>query len=919
MRGRLLETPFVGRDQELALLDRCLAEARRGEPRLVVLDGEAGIGKSTLLSHFIRSMPNAAVLRATGDEAESLLPLGVVTQLVAGAEPTPGKQDALLRRTLDDDADPVAIGNELVGIFDALSRRSQVVVVAVDDLHLADHPSATVLRVAMRRARRIPLLALFACRPGQTVRLGEDWARFVSGDHRVTRLRLTGLARHEVVSLAEALGAGRLSPWAAARLLEHTGGNPLHCCALLEELEPEAWRRPGRLPAPRALASLVLARLGKLSAETQDFVSTAAVLGRRCRLDVAAVICASSNPVASLQEAVESGLLTETQEGPVAEISFTHALIQRAVYDDLGPVRRREIHRLAVPLVDRLDALSHRVSAAYGPDEVLAGDLESAARSAQSQGRLAKAATWCAQAAAASAAPPARHGRALAALELLVDAGLVAEADALLATFGDLPPSGRLSGLKGELDLLAGRVAIAKQRLHEAWVTSARGAEPRPDARAALSLAATCMLEGLVSEAIEWGERAAAAAGADPALRGQALARSAVILVMAGRVPDGLARLGFMPSMPSEVPLRETELLVWRGIASVLTDDLDAAIADLSTAAARLQALGNSRSLGQCLRWLAAAEYRRGDWDDSAFHAEMAVTLAQDAARPSDLVFAHAEAARVPAGRGDWAEATAHVEAARDAAVGFAATMASAAAASIAADLAWARGRPQEVVDSVSSMRAFGNLAEPGYRTLVDARLVEIDALATLGELECARDALREVEEALGGHTRASDVVTIARLRGKLAEASGDAPGAERAFRQAWSTAPRLKSPFELARLELDDGCRLRHSGRRAEAVERLQGARAKLEGLRASPYLELCDRELAACGLDARAKVLPSSLGLTRSEMAVAGLVARGRSNREVAAELFLSVKTVEFHLRHVFSKLDIRGRRELAELIRT
>jgi DNA-binding CsgD family transcriptional regulator len=101
--------------------------------------------------------------------------------------------------------------------------------------------------------------------------------------------------------------------------------------------------------------------------------------------------------------------------------------------------------------------------------------------------------------------------------------------------------------------------------------------------------------------------------------------------------------------------------------------------------------------------------------------------------------------------------------------------------------------------------------------------------------------------------------------------------------------------------------------------VARLQAARERLEALRASPYLELCDRELASCGFDAHAEVLPTTLGLTRSEMAVAGLVAEGRSNREVAAELFLSVKTVEFHLRHVFSKLDIRGRRELTELMNT
>jgi ATP/maltotriose-dependent transcriptional regulator MalT len=297
----------------------------------------------------------------------------------------------------------------------------------------------------------------------------------------------------------------------------------------------------------------------------------------------------------------------------------------------------------------------------------------------------------------------------------------------------------------------------------------------------------------------------------------------------------------------------------------------------------------------------------------------MAVTLAQDAARASDLAFAHAEAARVPIARGDWADATAHVEASHAAAVGFGVTMALATASSIGAHLAWARDSPRDVVDFVSAVRAVSNIAVPGCRSLVDARLLEIDALRSLGEFERAADALRELEEALGGNALASDVVTIARLRGNLAETSGDVAGAEAAFREAWRSASRLRMPFELARLELDDGCRLRRAGRRAEAVARLQSARERLEALRALPSLEFCDRELASCGFDARAEVLPSTLGLTRSEMAVAGLVAKGRSNREVAAELFLSIKTVEFHLRHVFSKLDIRGRRELAELMNT
>ena len=357
------------------MLELCLAEAHGAETRVVVLDGEPGIGKSTLLSRFIASVPDAAVLRATGDEAESLVSYGVVEQLLAHLEDDSRARRRALRNVVGDHDDPAASGNNLVDTFQRARRGREVVIVAIDDLHWTDRPSAIALRLALRRARQIPLLALFALRSEQSLRLGEDWARFVSGDHRVVRLRIGGLGRRDVVALADALGAGQLTPWAASRLLEHTGGNPLHCCALLEELDPDVWTRPGRLPAPRALAGLVLARLGKLSTNTQRLVSGAAVLGRRCLLDTAAAVAGLTDPLSALQEAVEAGLLAEIVEGPAAEISFAHALIQRAVYDDLGPARRREIHSSAVVLVAPLDALSHRVAAAYGPDDALAATL----------------------------------------------------------------------------------------------------------------------------------------------------------------------------------------------------------------------------------------------------------------------------------------------------------------------------------------------------------------------------------------------------------------------------------------------------------------------------------------------------------------------------------------------------------------
>jgi AAA ATPase domain len=771
------------------MLELCLAEAHAAEPRVVVVDGEPGIGKSTLLSRFIASVPGAAVLRATGDEAESLESYGVVEQLLAHSEDDLRVGRRARHNVGEHHDDPVTRGKDLVDAFKRARRGSEVVVVAIDDLHWTDRPSAVALRLALRRARQIPLLALFALRSEQSLRLGEDWARFVSGDHRVVRLRIGGLGRRDVVALADALGAGRLTPWAATRLLEHTGGNPLHCSALLEELGPEVWTRPGRLPAPRALAALVLARLGKLSSDTQRLVSGAAALGHRCRLDTAAAIAGLSDPLAALQEAVKAGLLAETVEGPAAEISFAHALIQRAVYDDLGPARRREIHRSAVPLVAPLEALSHRVAAAYGHDDALAGDLEAAALTARAQGHLDEAASWWSHAAAASARPRERSRRALEALELLVRSGNVAEAEALLATSSELPRGSRLDGLAGELDLLAGRFAGGKQRLQAAWIAHNGEPEPLLAAHVALLLAHGSMLESCLDEAVGWAERAAAAARSDPPLEREATAFVGVILVMAGHEAAGSRRLASAVPVAGDVAMGESELLLWRGVASFLTDDLRGATADLSAAAGRLQACGNSRSLTHCLCWLAACEYLRGDWDDCALHAELAVKLAQDAARTWDLCFAHAQAARVAAGRGDWAAASGHVDASREAAATLGVQVASTVSASAAACLSWARGRFEAVLESAASLRALGPCALLGRRSSIEWRGLEIDALISLGRLERASEALTELEWTGFARERPFDRVTVARLRGKLAGAKGDAANAEMAFRQAWRAA----------------------------------------------------------------------------------------------------------------------------------
>jgi DNA-binding CsgD family transcriptional regulator len=194
---------------------------------------------------------------------------------------------------------------------------------------------------------------------------------------------------------------------------------------------------------------------------------------------------------------------------------------------------------------------------------------------------------------------------------------------------------------------------------------------------------------------------------------------------------------------------------------------------------------------------------------------------------------------------------------------------------------------------------------------------MEIEALIGLSRLGQAEKALAEMEADLSPAGPPSAMVTAARLRGDLATAAGHHAAAADALETAWCRAQDLRVPLALAQLEISDGRRLRAAGQLRAAIARLRAARKRLITLGARPYLQACDRELTAAGAPAGAAPAPALPGLTPAEQAVARLVAAGRSNRQTATELYISVKTVEFHLRHIFDKLGIRSRKDLISRI--
>ncbi|HUC14950.1 MAG TPA: AAA family ATPase [Acidimicrobiales bacterium] len=890
---------FVGRQSELSVLDERLAAARTGDPQVVYLEGEAGAGKSTLLSRFLGSLSGPVVLEVGGDEAETSLTYGVVDQLLPGRSTEPG-------------ADPMAVGARLLDLFDQLQGGGQVVVLVIDDLHWADRPSLRAVLFALRRLRADKVLAVVATRPGGLADPG--WARFVAGDSRVTHVPLGGLSSGDLTDLASALGLGALSPRAASRLATHTQGNALYCRALLDEIGLVGLSAgDGGLPAPRKLSALILARVAALPPTTQALLAAASVLGQHAPASLIVSVAQLPNARHDMDAAVGAGLLREDLGR--SELSFTHPLYRAAIYDDLSPAVRRGLHARAAAVVVGGQRLAQQVAAAVGPDEQLAGELESAALVDADLGDLV-AAAWAFERSAYLSPDAGQRERRLldAAGVQLIAADNAGAARTLAACRGS---SARRDALSGLLGVYTGSLD-AGNRLLAAWESHDPGTEPEIGARAATTLANWMVISGRSDEALVWADRAVEGTLPGSALHTRARVAQAFALSAAGRSADGLAALDLLPASENEVQAAATDAVIMRGMLKLHVDDLAGAIADLGVAAARLRNGLPASYPGMCLSDLSDAHFRRGDWDAAVTYAQLATSLAMDTDRPVDLARAHARAAQVLAFRGQWAAADAHAGAARAAAQRFPRMLTIAAAAMAATSLAFARADWAGVIKAAEPAREAGPPIAGGLPGMLNWRAFEADALVGLGRLGDAQRALDEFGSAVSHSGPGSAELALTRCRGNLAAAMGDESGAGRAFSQARSITTMAPMPFEVALLNLDDGRRLHGFGRGPQAVARLEEAHEAFSHLGADPFVQACATELATLDVTATAQGPAAVLGLSRAELAVARLVATGLTNREVASQLYVSVKTVEYHLRNSYMKLDITSRRALTALLR-
>jgi DNA-binding CsgD family transcriptional regulator len=902
----LAEPGFVGRQEELAAIATAAAAAVESRPSVVWISGEAGSGKTHLLRKALRDLPPGfRVLRAEADELAHDVAFDIVGQLgvrqVAAAFPA---------------------GLALLEQWGRLQTDGPVAV-AVEDLHWADPESRAALLVAARRLGQDRLLMLV------TSRLGSDradgWARLRRDQERCVELPLAPLSVTEVSEMARQ-GGRSLSTEAAERLFRHTTGHPLYVKTLLMELSPEQLARPDRpLPAPRSLASATVARLLELPDNARDLAATLAVINQRTSLLVAARVGSISDP----WPALDSLLLTEFVDSEETDrqrgLALAHPLYRAAIYTDLAPSRRQQLHRAAAEVLGGRVALAHRVAAADAVDDALAAELEAAALEELFGGRFNAAGGYLLSAAQMTSPSLQAHGRLLMGARFLLAGGQTAQVETLRASLEACPASPARSLVLGVLACDQGDSVTAERRLREAaglagpQATSGGYRATSDTAADALAqLALVYITQARPREAIAAAAAALAykplaykplAAGAERA----ASTVEALGQAMLGGPDAGLARFASrLPAHAGEVGAADVDLLIVRGALHYFAGHLTQGIADLraATGLARRQA---ALQLPSAHLHLAQMLFDTGEWDESLVQGRVALSLLSDERRTWVEAQAHAILSSVLAGRGQWEQAEEQLSQAEGAAAALDNSEARSAIVMGRAALARARDEPGKVVEVLTWL--VDDLAQHRQQTkigTIDWYPWLIGALIDTGDLRTAGGHLAQLR--LYAADRGLDFTCrIVGLEARLHVAEGRLERAEAAFRHAVELLRPDDPMLDRALLHHAFG-RFLHSRRdRRQAMDELRRAHDLLTFAAATPFALRVEHDLDLRGHAGVATSESSPFDLTDREADVAALVAKGLTNRESAAQLYVSIKTVEYHLGNVFTKLGISSRREL------
>jgi DNA-binding CsgD family transcriptional regulator len=898
---------LLGRRSECNELERLLADALAGQSRVMVLRGEAGVGKSALLDYLSRRVTSWHVAGAVGIESEMELAFSGLHQLCAPMMdqvdrlPVP-QRDALATvfgLSARPPPDRFLVGLATLTLLAEVAEQEPLVCI-IDDAQWLDHASAQVLAFVARRlhAERIAIVCAARTHIGDGVLAG------------LPELLVGGLRDHDARALLLDHVLGPLDDAVCDQIVSECHGNPL----ALREL-PRTWNRnpaefaggfgfPGSAPVAGKIEQSYVHRLLELPDESQQVVVLAAAepVGDPVLLRRAAEVLGL--PPTAVDPAVEAGLLKVG-----TRVEFAHPLVRSAAYRSAAAEHRQRAHRALAEVTDAgtdPDRRAwHRARATPGPSEEVAAELERSAGRAQARGGLAAAAAFLQRSVTLTDDPERRGERALAAALASLQAGAFDAALALLAT----AEAGPLDDFqRARVDLVRAQVAFAAGFGSDApslLMIAARGLEPFD-----LDLARETYLAA-------WG--AAEMAGSlgqgillDICRAIQALPRRSGAPLPLDLLLEGLALLitdGHAAAAPTlqraahehtSIPLEDVLRWGWLAtFASSLVWDIES----FQTIAARnVQLVRDTGAMAQLslhLWQLALCHTWTGDLPGAASLAAESDSVAAATGSPIPPY----TLLRLRALQGNETELSALLETTTELAAKGQGTSTSRQWA--AAVLYNGIGRYEEAAAAAAAAAADTVTRRPAMWALPEL----VEAAVRRGDLDLARDAL----ERLVGTTQPCDTHFARGIEARCRALLSDGAAADQLYREAITHLSNTRLAPDLARARLLYGEWLRREGRRVDAREQLRSAHDMLAAIGMQAFAERARRELIATGEKVRKRSDESRHQLTPQEEQIARLARDGMSNPEIGAQLFISARTVEWHLRKVFTKLRITSRRQL------
>ncbi|TDD62176.1 LuxR family transcriptional regulator [Kribbella antibiotica] len=882
---------FVARQKELQAIEALTQGATDGRGGAVVVLGEAGIGKSTLLETVTEGLDGWLILRADGSEFEQDLPYAALHQLCSPVIEARTALPEVQRQALESvfglaagtTPSPLLVGLAVLGLFNELTRQQPVCCV-VDDIQWIDAGTRQALAFVARRISSEGVAMILSGRP--------DGAGFPD----LPQLPLAGLDEKEAQALLRSTGRAGLDSAVLDRILAEAHGNPLALLefdgaadgprkSVVEELEAEFTRRVRRLPEATQLL------LGLAAAEP---VGDLGLLRRAAkRLDLNLAVAA---------EAENDGLVTL---GP--RLRFRHPLVRSAAYQSVTPGVRRSLHAALADATDgQIDPdrrAWHRAHAVIDTDEDVAAELTDAAERTQLRGDFASAASFLERAAQLSPEPAGQAARLLAAASLRLKLGAFADARELL-TRADRHPLD--AGQRAQVRLQAATIDVHVTRSPEATAALvSAAADLGPDDATGTYIEAfssAMFIDRLPGRLRQLGTRIRAQVPPreDP--------RPADLLLDALLDQAMLPVDEAVPAMRRAVDAFRTADLAdpwWMELACMMALDLADSQATDEIAARQVELARRQSALAilpQALKFQAIGKTLFGRFDEA--EAGLAEANAVDEAAGSvSLAFADVILAawRGNAEQFDELRASIHDRVGRDELV-----------AALYATAVLRNGLGDYAAALDATLAAYAEKALGSYVVWpLDSELVE--AAARAGRPEAAVPAM----EQLAGLARANPV-PWAIAQHLLAQALLDpaSPDTDSRYREAIDLLAQTDVRAQHGRARLAYGEWLRREGRRAEARVELQAAHESLAAMGAAAFAERAARELSATGQRPRREGTNPLDSLTAQERLIATKVAGGETSKEVAATLFLSPRTIDTHLRNIFRKLDITSRRQLRDL---